>query len=158
MTRTMPTTVRSQRRSISALATASRSTLALVLALLALANFVDDLVIKPWSAATFGEQVIDLARLGFGRAEVVLLAALLLLIARALAHGKRQAWWLSICILGLSVLGALGGHARPHAPHLVVLLVLALVALLALPRLFSRRSDPRALLRGVPVLAAPHGV
>ena len=115
MTRTMPTTVRSQRRSISALATASRSTLALVLALLALANFVDDLVIKPWSAATFGEQVIDLDRLGFARAEVVLLAALLLLVARALAHGKRQAWWLSLGLLGLAVLGALPGRATARA-------------------------------------------
>ena len=154
MTQTLPTTVRSVRRSSSALATAGRSTLALLLAFLALANIVDGLVIKPWAAATFGEQVIDLDRLGFARTEVVLLAALLLLIARALAHGKRQAWWLSICILGLSVLGALVGHARPHAPHLVVLLVLALVALLALAPLFSRRSDPRALRRGYVALAA----
>jgi phosphatidylglycerol lysyltransferase len=153
MTPTISTTVRYQHRSISTLATAGRSTLALVLALLALANLVDSLVIKPWSAATFGEQVIDLDSLGFTRAETVLLAALLLLVARALAHGKRQAWWLSLCIVGLAVLGALPGHARAHAPHLLVMLALVLVALLALAPLFARRSDPRALRRGYLALA-----
>jgi phosphatidylglycerol lysyltransferase len=151
MTPTIPATIRSPRRASSALATAGRRMLALGLALLALANLVDDLVLKPWSAATVGEQVLDLDRLGFARAETMLLAALLLLVARALAHGKRQAWWLSLGLLGLAVLSALPGHA--HAPQLLLLLVLGLVALLALAPLFARRSDPRALRRGYVALA-----
>src|SRR5260370_41455605 len=100
MTPTIQATGRSPRRASSARASAGRRTLALGLALLALANLVDDWVLKPWSAATVDEQVLDLDRLGFARAEILLLAALLLLVARALAHGKRQAWWLSLGLLG----------------------------------------------------------
>src|SRR5260221_6335341 len=79
-------------RLMDALATVGRGTLALALALLALANLVDALVIHPWVGATFGEQAMDLDALGFGRAEAAMLSAILLLVARALAHGKRQAW------------------------------------------------------------------
>lgn len=143
-----------QHRSIGALVMLCRRGLALVLALLALANIITALVVKPWAGAVFGEQVIDLDSLGFERAEVVMLAALLLLVARALAHGKRQAWWLSIGIVGLSVLGALLSHARPHALHPAVILLLVLVALAAL---FSWRSDPHALRRGYLALATSAG-
>jgi phosphatidylglycerol lysyltransferase len=143
-----------QHRSVGALVVLCRRGLALVLALLAMANIVTALVVKPWAGAAYVEQVIDIDSLGFERAEVVMLAALLLLVARALAHGKRQAWWLSICIVGLSVLGTLLSHARPHALQLAVIFLLVLVALSAL---FSRRSDPHALRRGYLALATSAG-
>ena len=140
-------------RLMGALATVGRGTLALALALLALANLVDALVIHPWVGATFGEQAMDLDALGFGRAEAAMLSAILLLVARALAHGKRQAWWLSLFALGCSAWATL--PSLRHWPFLLSHSTLVLlVALLALAPLFSRRSDPQALRRGYVALAA----
>src|SRR5258707_11987271 len=134
-------------RLMDALATVGRGSLALALALLALANPVDALVIHPWGGATFGEQAMDLDALGFGRAEAAMLSAILLLGARALAHGKRQAWWLSLFALGCSAWATL--PSLRHWPFLLSHSTLVLlVALLALAPLFSRRSDPQALRRG----------
>src|SRR5258705_9875724 len=140
-------------RLMGALATVGRGSLALALALLALANLVDALVIHPWAGATFGEQAMDLDALGFGRAEAAMLSAILLLVARALAHGKRQAWWLSLFALGCSAWATL--PSLRHWPFLLSHSTLVLlVALLALAPLFSRRSDPQALRRGYVALAA----
>src|SRR5258707_8393342 len=143
-------------RLMDALATVGRGTLALALALLALANLVDALVIHPWAGAAFGEQAMDLDALGLGRAEAAMLSAILLLVARALAHGKRQAWWLSLFALGCSAWATL--PSLRHWPFLLAQSTLVLlVALLALAPLFSRRSDPQALRRGYVALAAGLG-
>jgi phosphatidylglycerol lysyltransferase len=149
-------TIRYRYRSMDALATVGRSALALALAFLALANLVNALVIHPWAAATFGEQAMDLDALGFGRADAAMLSAILLLVARALAHGKRQAWWLSLFALGCSAWATLPRLSYWKFPLSHLTLVL-LVALLALAPLFSRRSDPRALWRGYVALAAGLG-
>src|SRR5260370_17944491 len=135
-------------RLMGALATVGRGSLALALALLALANLVDALVIHPWAGATFGEQAMDLDALGFGRAEAAMLSAILLLVARALAHGKRQAWWLSPFPLACSALATLPSlrHCPFFLSHSPLLL---LTVLLALAPLFSRRRDPQALPRGI---------
>src|SRR5258707_8451335 len=143
-------------RLMDALATVGRGSLALALALLALANPVDALVIHPWGGATFGEQAMDLDALGFGRAEAAMLSAILLLVARALAHGKRQAWWLSLFALGCSAWATLPSlrHWPFFLSHSTLVL---LVVLLALAPLFSPRSDPQALRRGYVALAAGLG-
>src|SRR5260370_17952040 len=143
-------------RLMGGVAAVGRGSVALALALLALANLVDALVIHPWAGATFGEQAMDLDALGCGRAEAAMLSAILLLVARALAHGKRQAWWLSLFALGCSAWATLPSlrHWPFFLSHSTLVL---LVVLLALAPLFSRRSDPQALRRGYVALAAGLG-
>jgi phosphatidylglycerol lysyltransferase len=75
---------------------------------------------------------------------------LLLLVARALARGKRQAWLLSLAMLAISLVGALAEHAHPRS---LMLVLASLTALLALGPAFTRRSDRVSSMRGYVALA-----
>jgi len=132
------------------LAKMGRAVLALLLLIVAVANMVTALGAQPWQPAGLVEQIVDLDGLGWGRVGVVTTASLLLLVARALARGKRQAWLLAVCLLTLSLILETLEGARTHS----MLVVLALLAvLLALAPLFPTRSDTRATVRGYAALA-----
>ena len=89
------------------------------------------------------------------RNSALVTGVLLLLIARALARGKRQAWWLSLGLLISSFLGAVVSRSDRST----ILLALSLLAfLLVMAPLFPTRSDVRALVRGYVTLALGVGV
>src|SRR5262245_35420735 len=90
-------------------------------------------------------QIVDLDEFAWGRAGAIALGLLLLLVARALARGKRQAWLLSLAMLAISLVGALAEHARLRP---LVIIVIATLALLALGPAFTRRSDRVSSMRG----------
>lgn len=128
-----------------------RAALALLLALAALANITVALIARPLPQALFVEQVVDLDSIGWGREGVIVVGVCLLLVARALARGKRHAWWLSVLLMAFSVASAAASHT--HRAYLAVALAL-LLALVLLAPLFPTRSDPLALRRGYIALAA----
>ena len=53
------------------------------------------------------EPLVDLGGPAWERDGLIMTGVLLLLIARALIRGKRQAWWLSVELLTFSLLSAL---------------------------------------------------
>jgi phosphatidylglycerol lysyltransferase len=131
-------------RSRAALSAAIRTAIALTLAAVALANVLA-MAPRPWQQVVFLEQVVDLDNLGWGREGGLVLAGLLLLVARALMRGKRHAWLLSVALLVFSMLSAI--VSRAHSSYILFAMLL-LVVLLALAPLFPTKSDPRALRRG----------
>jgi phosphatidylglycerol lysyltransferase len=132
------------------LASVARWALALVFVLVALANVAAALVTLPASLVEQVNQVVDLDELAWGRAGAIALGALLLLVARALARGKRQAWLLSLVMLAISLVGALAEHGRLRS---LVIIAISTLALLALGPAFSRRSDRTSSIRGYIALA-----
>jgi phosphatidylglycerol lysyltransferase len=132
------------------LAPFARWTLALVFVLVALANVATALITLPASLVEQVNQVVDLDELAWGRAGAIALGLLLLLVARALARGKRQAWLLSLAMVAISLVGALAEHAYFRS---FALILLSLVALLALGPAFTRRSDRVSSARGYVALA-----
>lgn len=118
---------------------------ALLLVVLAVANMLTFTLAHPWGAVDGLAELFALDDLGWGRAGIVAMTLILLLLARALARGKRQAWLLSVGFVFFSFIAAL--TERMSRPLLFLLLGLLLV-LLALAPLFPARSDPRALRRG----------
>lgn len=84
------------------LATTGRALLALVIVISALANVSTIFVESRWDFVTFMEPLMDLGGSGWEREGLIVMGVTLLLIARALFRGKRQAWWLSICLLAIS--------------------------------------------------------
>jgi phosphatidylglycerol lysyltransferase len=132
------------------LARAARWSLALLLVVVALANIAAALIALPAIPVEQVNQVVDLDELAWGRAGAIALGLLLLLMARALARGKRQAWILSLAMLSVSLAGALAERAQARS----ILLILALlVALVALAPAFNRRSDRVSSVRGYIALA-----
>jgi phosphatidylglycerol lysyltransferase len=117
----------------------------MLLVALAAADILSLALAHPWAAADGLADLFALDDLGWGRAGIIATALIFLLLARALARGKRQAWLLSIGLVCFSSVAAL--MERTSRPPLLVLLGL-LFALLALAPLFPARSDPRASQRG----------
>jgi phosphatidylglycerol lysyltransferase len=135
--------------------TAGRRLLALIIMAIAIANIVTVIVEVPWDTTIIMQPFFDLGGIIWERASVLLTGALLLLIARALARGKRQAWWLS---LGLFISAFLGAVVS-RSDRITILLGLSLlVLLLVMAPLFPTRSDVRALVRGYITLAVGVGV
>ncbi len=138
---------RSVRRS---LAQAGRVALALLLLTVAGVNVVSALGAQPPAPASLVEQIVDLDGLGWGRVGLLTIAALVALVARALARGKRQAWLLAVGILALSLALEFLEGANLHS---VLVIVTLLAILLALAPLFPTRSNLRATVRGYAALA-----
>ncbi|HEV7130126.1 MAG TPA: hypothetical protein VGN32_22045, partial [Ktedonobacterales bacterium] len=151
LTTSAPCRVRDKWQTMGA---AGRASLALALVLIAMAAIVTSLWSLTWSPAVFLAQIVTLESLGWGDESAIVTGALLLLMAPAVARGKRHAWGLLLVVLGMSLLSA-GIHLGPHG-HSWFLLWLLLAVLLAAP-LFSARSDPRALRRGYIALALSIG-
>ncbi|HEU5439847.1 MAG TPA: phosphatidylglycerol lysyltransferase domain-containing protein [Ktedonobacterales bacterium] len=128
---------------------AGRIVFALLLAVAALANLATLLLASPWQQAVAVERVVDLDGLGWGREGALAAGLLLLLVARALARGKRHAWFLAVVLLGFSLASV--RISRAHFSYTPLMLGL-LIALLALAPLFPARSDPKALRRGYAAL------
>jgi phosphatidylglycerol lysyltransferase len=132
------------------LAATGRALLALVIVISAIANVSTLFVESRWDFVTFMEPFMDLGGPGWEREGLILMGVTLLLIARALFRGKRQAWWLSICLLAISLVSAI--TSKSDRSSMLIALSL-LILLLMLAPLFPRRSDTRALVRGYIALA-----
>jgi phosphatidylglycerol lysyltransferase len=137
-----------RRKPLPLLAAMGRNALALGFVAALTVSMVAALMAHPSRHIIVFAEIFNLDGLGWGRDGVIALGALLLLVARALTRGKRQAWWLSVGLLAFSLLSAERGH---RATTLLILGLL--VALLMLTPLFSTRSDARAVMRGYLALA-----
>lgn len=102
----------------------------------ALCGVLMGILVRPWAPTYI---------LGLGRMGGIAIWLLLLLVARALARGKRHAWLLSVGLLAL--LGAFSYENRGVRVLFPFILALFLAFVMLAP-LFRARSDPRALLRG----------
>ncbi|MBA2287394.1 MAG: DUF2156 domain-containing protein [Ktedonobacteraceae bacterium] len=141
-----------QTRGITA---AGRHLLALIIGAIAIVNVITTLVEVPWDTLVIMEPLFDLGGAAWERDGVLATGALLLVIARALARGKRQGWWLSLGLLMCSLLGAI--VSRSHRETILLALSLLVLLLLVAP-LFPTRSDSRALVRGYVTLALGVGI
>ena len=126
----------SLRRLVAPLNTYGRAIAALFLLALALGGVLTSVLLKPWAPSDI---------LGLGRLSGIVIWLLVLLVARALARGKRHAWLLSVSLLAL--LGAFSFGNRGLRILFPVILAL-LLAFIFLAPLFKARSDPYALIRG----------
>ena len=133
------------RKSMHALTMLGRGALAALLIITALANVLTALVARPWTEALVVEDFVDLGTLWWGPQGQVVVGVLLLLVARALMRGKRQAWWLAVGLLAYALVSTM--LSRSHLNYIPVSLALLIVLLLLAP-LFPTRSDPQALRRG----------
>src|SRR5215467_8198227 len=113
--RTTPMLAGHPRTTPHPLTRAGRTTLALLLAVAALANLATLLLASPWQQAVAVEHVVDLDRLGWGREGTLAVGVLLLVVARALARGKRHAWFLAVALLAFSLVSA--AIARVHLSY-----------------------------------------
>ena len=137
------------------LTAAGRRLSVLIIVAIAIANVITVLVEVPWDTLVLMHPFFDLGGAAWERDSALVTGALLLLIARALARGKRQAWWLSLGLLISSLLGAIVSRSD----YSTILLALSLlVLLLVIAPLFPTRSDSRALVRGYVILALGVGV
>ena len=134
---------------------AGRRLLALIIVAIALVNIVTVIVEVPWDTIIMMQPFFDLGGIIWERASVLVTGVLLLLIARALARGKRQAWWLSLGLLVSSFLGAVVSKSDRGT---ILLALSLLVLLLVMAPLFPTRSDARALVRGYITLALAVGI
>ena len=101
------------------LTTVGRGLLALIIVAIAIVNIVTTLVEVPWDTIVIMQPFFDLGGSTWERDSVLVTGALLLLIARALVRGKRQAWWLSLGLFISSFLGVIirGSNRRYRALH-----------------------------------------
>jgi phosphatidylglycerol lysyltransferase len=125
-------------------------TLAVLLFLLAVAYLIEAPLWQPWEPSAVLGSLVDDDWRPWGTLGIIGIGALLVLLMRALARGKRQAWLLTTALLLLSLVGALVEHVVWRSA--LMLLALLTVALATAP-LFSRRSDARASIRGYVALA-----
>src|SRR5438105_10153059 len=84
-----------------------RSLLAVIIVIAAFANILTALVEFPWNTVLFTEPLLDLGGPAWERDGLIVTGILLLLIARALTRGKRQAWCLSVGLLAFSLFSAI---------------------------------------------------
>lgn len=138
------------RRSLHALTLAGRGILASLLIVTAAANVITAIVASPWPQALYVEHFVDLDSPWWGPQGQIVVGVLLLLVARALMRGKRQAWWLAVGLFAFSLISAI--FSRNYHNYIPVSLVL-LAVLLVLEPLFPTRSDPHALRRGYVALS-----
>lgn len=129
--------------------TVCRSALAIVIAITALANIVTVVQVFPWNSMVVTEPLIDLGGTGWERDGLMVTGLLMLLIARALQRGKRQAWWLSVGLLAVSLYSAIISRSDRGT---ILLAFSLLVLLLTLAPLFPTRSDIGASVRGYAAL------
>lgn len=115
-----------------------------------LAAFINLLNAFGWSQDMLLEDVVNLHEFGWGRDSTIIGALLLLVIARALVRGKRQAWWITLGLLGIAMLSAFLEQRR-WGEALFPLALLTI--LLASSPLYTTRSNHRALARGYVALA-----
>ncbi len=134
---------------------AGRRVLALIIVAIAISNIVTVIVEVPWDTIIVMQPFFDLGGIIWERASVLVTGVLLLLIARALARGKRQAWWL---VLGLFISSFLGAVVSKSDRGTILLALSLLIFLLVMAPLFPTRSDARALVRGYITLALGIGV
>src|SRR6185437_8235083 len=118
---------------------------ALLLIVLAVANMLTFTLAHPWGAVDGLAELFALDDLGWGRAGIIATTLILLVLARALARGKRQAWLLSVGLVFFSFITA---TTERTSRSLLLLLLGLLFVLVALAPLFPARSDPRSLRRG----------
>ncbi len=137
------------------LTTAGRGLLALIIVAIAIVNIVTTFMEVPWDTTVIMQPFFDLSGSTWERDSVLVTGALLLLIARALARGKRQAWWLSLGLLISSFLGAIISRSERST---ILLALCLLILLLVMAPLFSTRSDTRALVRGYITLVLGVGI
>jgi phosphatidylglycerol lysyltransferase len=136
--------------SIRTLPRAVRAALAILLFALTAAYLLETPIWQPWQPSALLGSLVDDDWRPWGILGIFGIGALLVLLMRALARGKRQAWVLTTALLSLALLGALLEHASRRS--LIVLLALLVLALATAP-LFSTRSDLRAAARGYAALA-----
>jgi len=132
------------------LATTGRTLLALIIVISAIANVSTIYMESRLGIVTFTEPLMDLGGANWEHEGLIMMGVTMLLIARALFRGKRQAWWLSMFFLVISLMSAV----ISKSDRISILLSLSLlIFLLILAPLFPRRSDTRALVRGYVALA-----
>ncbi len=86
----------------------------------------------------------------FGARYVLLIAGIsLIVVARSLLHGKRNAWWIA---LAASVVSTSGHHVRESDVVGLGLSIATIVILIVTRRRFAARSDPALVRRGVQLL------
>ena len=73
------------------LATTGRALPALIIVIIGIANVFSIFMESPWDSVTFTEPLLDLGGPGWERVGLFVMGVTLLLIARALVRGKRQA-------------------------------------------------------------------
>ncbi len=127
------------------LTTVGRGTVALVITFIALLNLVAVLGGAAWEQPLLLDQVLNLQDWGWGTDGVIFGGVLLLVIAGAVARGKRQAWWLSLGVLSVSLLSVLS--ERPRWGEVLIPLALLVMTLVFAP-LFATRSSVVSLWRG----------
>lgn len=131
-----------------------RGLVAIIFMIITATNVVAALVVHPWGLLDLLGQALEFEGLAWSRELAVFTGILLVLVAWALARGRRHAWWLCIGLVGFSLLGTL----REPADRLALLLTMALLLfLVVLAPLFPIRSDGHVLLRGYSVLAVGTG-
>jgi phosphatidylglycerol lysyltransferase len=142
------------RKTRNMLTISGRGILAVVMIIIALANMITVVIESPWNNIVVTEPLIDLGGPVWERDGFIVIGVLLLLVARALIRGKRQAWWLSVGLLVFSLASALVSRSD-RSTILLALSLLALLLLLA--PLFPTRSDRRASIQGYLALVAGIG-
>ena len=124
---------------------AGRYLFALIIGITAIANIITARTELPWNTVVFTEPLIDMGGFAWERDGLIVCGILLLVIARALLRGKRHAWWLSVGLLGFSLLSAIISKSDRSA---ILLALCLLVLLLLLAPIFTTHSDKRSLARG----------
>jgi phosphatidylglycerol lysyltransferase len=128
-----------------------RAAPALILVLAAITNIIPISSNHPSLVTVFLDHGLDLDQLATGRPGAIVIALVLLPVARALLRGKRHAWLLAVALCAFSF----ASTRLSHEDRSYTLLVFGLLlSLLLLAPLFPTRSDPRSLLRGYAMLAA----
>lgn len=112
-----------------------------LIAVLAILGAFGSLFVKPWAPGIM---------LGLGRLGGIMVCLLSLVVARALVRGKRQAWLLSIGLLGLLLAEAILNRGMRFIIPITAVLLLGFIVLAPM---FRRRSDPAALVWGYLSLA-----
>lgn len=134
-----------QNKTKQTLVITGRGLFASVLVIMALTNLITVVVELPWNTFVVTEPLLDLGGPVWERDGLIVTGILLLLVARALVRGKRQAWWLSVGLLTFSLIGALVSRSERSTMLLALGL---LILLLVLAPLFPTRSDTRASIHG----------
>ncbi len=122
-----------------------RRLFAAVLAIVAMTNLMTVVIELPWNSIVVTEPLLDLGGPVWERDSLIVTGLLLLLVARALVRGKRQAWWLSVGFLTFLLTSAHGSHFDRST---ILLALSLLILLLALAPLFPTRSDTRTSIQG----------
>lgn len=130
------------------MAITGRSVLAVVFAITALANIITVMKEFPWDSMMVTEPLIDLGGPAWEQ-DGLITGVLLLLVARALIRGKRQAWWLSVGLLTFSLTSAFVSKSDSST---ILLALGQLILLLILAPFFPTRSDTRASVQGYTAL------